>query len=219
MISLWSSSHIIVKRASTLLMGLVVLCAPVSVSKAAVQAAVGQNGEVLSAWINGQNSTPLLVQMPITAQTFKGAGFETATDGLTFVEDRFNQADFLALTNAQRRQAGLSQLVLQDQLSQAARAKAIDMITKGYWEHFRPSDGKAPWDFIHEAGYTYLSAGENLARGFETPQGITGAWMNSPTHRANILSLKYTEVGFACVRVINSNGNSVLFTVQMFGRR
>lgn len=219
MTSAWSSSRIFVQRASSLLLGLVVLCAPVSVSRAAVQAAVDQNGQVLSAWVNGESSAPLLVRIPVTARTFEGAGFRNAPEGLSFVEGRYTQEDFLALTNSERARAGLPALVLQDQLSRAARAKALDMITKGYWDHFRPGDNKAPWAFIREAGYDYRSAGENLARGYQTPQGVTLAWMNSPSHRANILSHKYTEVGFASVRVINAEGNSILFTVQMFGRR
>lgn len=131
----------------------------------------------------------------------------------------FAQEDFLTLTNQARQIRGLAPLKLNDQLVQAAEAKAADMVDKGYWEHFRPGDNKAPWAFIEEAGYDYKNAGENLARGFKTPAGITNAWMASPTHRANLLSTHYTEVGFASVQGVNDNGQPVLITVQMFGSK
>jgi uncharacterized protein YkwD len=130
--------------------------------------------------------------------------------------DKFSPQDFLALTNEYRVAAGQQGLALNDRLNAAAEAKALDMAAKGYWDHFRPSDHKAPWDFITEAGYSYNVAGENLAYGFRTPEGITHAWMESPTHRANLLSAKYQDVGFACVEVIR-DGAPVLLTVQMFG--
>jgi len=131
----------------------------------------------------------------------------------------FQEQDFLGLTNQARLDAGLAPLSLNVELEQAAYAKAADMAKNGYWDHFRPTDHKAPWDFIHEAGYSYTVAGENLARGFVTPTGITKAWMASPTHRANILSPNYTEVGFASVHTTDETGKTVLLTVQMFGSR
>lgn len=126
---------------------------------------------------------------------------------------------FLELTNTQRAERGVAPLTLNNQLTSAAENKAIDMDVKEYWDHFRPSDHKAPWDFITEAGYTYHVAGENLARGFRTPEGITKAWMASPTHAANILSPKYTEVGFATIEAPDQNGKTILLTVQMFGSK
>lgn len=126
---------------------------------------------------------------------------------------------FLAETNAARRQAGLPALTLNQTLNRAAGTKVADMAARGYWDHFRPGDNKAPWDFIKEAGYEYTAAGENLARGFKTAAGITDAWMASPSHRANILSEHYTEVGFAVIESFDESGESVLLTVQFFGGR
>jgi uncharacterized protein YkwD len=127
--------------------------------------------------------------------------------------------DFLAATNDARAEAGVAPLVVSTELNTAAAAKLIDMQQSGYWDHYRPSDHKAPWDFMKEAGYSYKVAGENLARGFKTVQGITTAWLNSPTHRANLLSPKYTEVGFADAQVTQPDGSTLLYTVQMFGTR
>jgi uncharacterized protein YkwD len=144
---------------------------------------------------------------------------QTATVHQVRVEsvNRFSAEEFLVLTNEARRAKGLAPLVLNAELTSAAKAKASDMSEKGYWEHFRPGDNKAPWDFITESGYSYKVAGENLARGFSTPSGITKAWLASPSHYANLMSTKYVEVGFACIESIDANGSKVLLTVQMFG--
>lgn len=135
------------------------------------------------------------------------------------IAQKFTPNELLTLTNAARIEVGDAPLTLNDQLDQAAYAKAIDMAVHGYWDHFRPSDHKSPWDFIHEQGYDYQVAGENLARGFRTVQGITSAWLASPAHAANLLSKKYTDIGFASLNVTEPDGQSVLLTVQMFGSR
>ena len=136
-----------------------------------------------------------------------------------FATQQLSTAAFLDETNAARIDNGLPPLRLNAELSAAASRKAADMLALGYWGHFRPAGDqpKAPWDFIHEAGYDYHYAGENLARGFKTAHGITAAWMASPTHRANLLSPNYTEVGFATVEMYAPNSAPVLLTVQMFG--
>lgn len=101
----------------------------------------------------------------------------------------------LANTNVQREQNKLSDLTLNAALSEAAQAKANDMISRNYWSHTTP-DGKEPWIFIDQTGYQYQAAGENLAYGFTSSTGAVTGWMNSPGHRANILNGDYREVGF-----------------------
>ncbi len=123
----------------------------------------------------------------------------------------------LELTNKQRTDNGLSPLSLNTQLSNAAAGKGQDMLTKNYWAHFSP-DGGTPWGFIHGAGYQYVYAGENLARGFNTADEVVAAWMASPGHRENILSPNYKEVGFA-IQSGNLTGEDTTLVVQMFGSR
>lgn len=135
------------------------------------------------------------------------------------IPQALGDSEFLIRTNEARAEVGLPPLTVSNALTVAADAKAQDMVEHGYWNHFRPTDQKAPWDFIKDAGYSYKVAGENLARGFETAGGTTQAWLNSPTHRANLLSEKYTEVGFATVRGTGQNGEPAYITVQMFGSR
>ena len=118
-------------------------------------------------------------------------------------------------TNAKRQENGLSSLQLNDTLSQAAAAKASDMLTNNYWAHNSPS-GKTPWDFIIGSGYRYTLAGENLAKNFQTSDGVVEAWMASPSHRANLLKPGYADVGFAIVNGVLS-GEETTLVVQMFG--
>ena len=66
---------------------------------------------------------------------------------------------------------------------------------KNYWSHYTPS-GEAPWVFIDKSGYAYSKAGENLAYGFSTSDETINGWMNSPSHKANLLDEAFSEVGF-----------------------
>jgi len=104
----------------------------------------------------------------------------------------------LALTNEERRKQGLSELSLNPQLSSAALAKGQHMLANQYWAHTAP-DGTQPWFFFKEADYQYQVAGENLARDFSEATTMTSAWMASPTHKANILSPRYQEIGVAVI--------------------
>ncbi len=122
----------------------------------------------------------------------------------------------LTLTNQKRQEQGMSHLTYNQQLANAAYAKAQDMFAKGYWAHYGPN-GETPWGFIVGQQYQYEYAGENLAKNFMFSNGVVDAWMNSPTHRDNILSGNYTEVGFAVVDGV-LNGEETTLVVQMFGK-
>jgi hypothetical protein len=120
------------------------------------------------------------------------------------------------LINSERQKNGLPTLTYNDKLSAAAAAKAGNMFSENYWAHYSPT-GKTPWDFVMGAGYQYEYAGENLAKNFLFSDGVVSAWMNSPTHRDNILKRDYTEVGYAIVNGI-LNGEQTTLVVQMFGK-
>ena len=89
------------------------------------------------------------------------------------------------------------------------------MLAKGYWAHFAP-DGTSPWSFFLSFGYKYQYAGENLARDFSNANDAVNAWMNSPTHRENILNSKYKEIGIGVVEG-NLAGVDTTVIVQFFG--
>ncbi len=123
----------------------------------------------------------------------------------------------MSLMNSQRSSLGLKPLLWNEKLALAARVKSVDMITDGYWSHTSP-DGKTPWFFMKQAGYKYRSAGENLARGFDSASATVNAWMNSEGHKANILSVKYKETGVAIVSG-KMNGVDTKLVVAMYGMR
>jgi len=120
------------------------------------------------------------------------------------------------LTNKERQNYNLPPLNYSEKLSKAAYQKALDMFNKNYWAHFGPN-GETPWQFILNAGYEYEYAGENLAKNFLFSENVVSAWMNSKTHRENILKKDYTDIGFA---VVNGtlNGEPTTLVVQMFGK-
>src|SRR3989339_1278732 len=123
--------------------------------------------------------------------------------------------EIIRLTNEKRAQAGLPSLTLNGTLSVAAQSKGNDMIIKDYWAHIAP-DGTQPWSFFTSAGYRYRYAGENLARDFSSASSAVDAWMNSPTHRDNILNPKYKEVGIG-VTEGDLAGVDTTIVVQFFG--
>jgi hypothetical protein len=120
------------------------------------------------------------------------------------------------LTNDDRQDEGLGTLTVNPVLVAAAQAKANDMAEKGYFAHNSP-DGTTPWYWFKNAGYAYAYAGENLAVDFSDSKDVARAWMNSPTHRANVLGQNFTEIGIATA-VGTYKGHTATFVVQMFGR-
>lgn len=129
---------------------------------------------------------------------------------------QINATDLINLTNDERIKNQLSPLSTNALLIQAAQTKALDLRVNNYFDHYRPTDSKTPWDFIDETGYRWRVAGENLARGFENNDQIVQAWMNSASHRANILNPKYTEIGIATVES-TKDGLPIVIAVQLFG--
>jgi uncharacterized protein YkwD len=123
--------------------------------------------------------------------------------------------ELISLTNQERQQQNLIPLKHSTVLDQAAMLKAQDMLQKDYWAHVSP-DGIEPWHWFEVAGYQYQTAGENLARDFDTSSGVVSAWMASPTHKENILYRSFTEIGMA---VVNGQllGHDTTLVVQLFG--
>lgn len=119
------------------------------------------------------------------------------------------------LANADRDAYAARGLTVNPVLTAAAQAKADDMAAKGYFAHVSP-DGKNSWYWFKEAGYSFAYAGENLAVDFSDSADVERAWMNSPTHRKNILDTNFTEIGIAVARG-TFEGRSTTFVVQMFG--
>lgn len=118
-------------------------------------------------------------------------------------------------TNQERQSLGLGELKSNEALRKAAQAKADDMAKNGYFAHQSP-DGKTPWYWIDQTGYTYRAAGENLAVNFDYSRDVVNAWMNSPTHKANIVKSKYQDIGIGIAEGFYQ-GRPTVFVVQLFG--
>lgn len=126
-----------------------------------------------------------------------------------------SRSNLLSSTNAQRASNGSGALTLNSKLNAAAQAKANDMVARNYWSHNTP-DGQEPWIFFDAQGYSYTKAGENLAYGFSTSNETIIGWMNSPSHRANLLDTAFTEVGFGFANSANfvSSGNQTIIVAH-----
>lgn len=118
------------------------------------------------------------------------------------------------LTNNERVINNLPELKVSPILNQSAQLKAEDMASKGYFAHTSP-EGLTPWYWLDLVGYKYNYAGENLAVNFSNTEDVTAAWMNSPTHRANIVKFAYTEVGSG-VATGTYKGKEAVFVVQEY---
>ncbi|MCL5409637.1 MAG: CAP domain-containing protein [Patescibacteria group bacterium] len=139
----------------------------------------------------------------------------TYKPGVLGITSSISSQDVIKLTNVERQKDGLSTLAENSELSAAALAKAKDMFAENYWAHYSPS-GKDPWSFMTAQGYRFTYAGENLAKNFYDSQSVVTAWMNSPSHRENMLNSHYQEIGVAVLDGV-LNGQQTTLVVQMFG--
>lgn len=170
----------------------------------------------------GNNYMPLM---------FTAGGVAAVVVGLLLVQAAyvlqttlvFSQTNFLAsvlpgvlatLANEDRAKNGAGALVYDPLLAEAAQLKAEDMAAKGYFAHVDPS-GHAPWYWLDTVGYQYSYAGENLAVDFLDSEDVEEAWMNSPTHRANIVKPQYSHIGIGTAEGVYE-GQKTTFVVQFF---
>jgi uncharacterized protein YkwD len=129
----------------------------------------------------------------------------------------FPIASLLSETNAKRAENAKATLTLSQKLNSSAQSKCEDMVAKDYWSHDAP-DGTPPWKFFKAVNYSYSIAGENLAYGFFDTKDVVNGWMNSPTHRENMLNADYKEIGFGVCKSPNYNHSGLqIVVVQHFG--
>lgn len=111
---------------------------------------------------------------------------------------RSYEQEVVRLVNIERARNGLAALSEDWELSRVARYKSQDMRDKRYFSHTSPTYG-SPYDMMRAFGISYRTAGENIAMGQSTPAAVVSAWMNSPGHRANILSKSFKKIGVGYV--------------------
>ena len=136
---------------------------------------------------------PIDPSVPATPYCAPVAGFTS-----TALEDEIltivNQHRAAGATCGGQAMAAVPPLTMVPSLRCAARVHTKDMVDRGYFDHTNP-DGEQPWDRMERAGYTWSSAGENIAAGNGTAVATMGQWMNSAGHCRNIMSADYTDIG------------------------
>lgn len=154
----------------------------------------------------------------LTAQGASGNGIRLTYNKQHVLAYATNMSisDLLSSANQSRAANGLGALALNSKLNSSAQMKANDMIANDYWAHVSPS-GIQPWYWFEKAGYSYSAAGENLAYGFQTGIEVNTAWMNSTTHRENVLG-DYVDVGFGIASGPNYQGGENTVVVAHYGK-
>jgi len=111
--------------------------------------------------------------------------------------DPKSEMDMFNLINQKRSRRGIRELVFDNSLRDLGRTHCEDMLKRGYFSHYTPEDF-SPFDRMSEAGFIYTAAGENIALSPDTAIAIQGL-MNSPGHKANILSVDFGRVGIGVI--------------------
>lgn len=101
------------------------------------------------------------------------------------------------MVNSERSSRGISTLSFSESLAKVARAHCNDMFVRGYFSHYSP-EGISPFDRMVAANISFTYAGENLALAPNADLAMKGL-MQSPGHRANMLSTNFNKVGIGVI--------------------
>ena len=153
------------------------------------------------------------------AEVLGSAAISQTTEAAAPVESTANLSDFeaavLHLINNIRASNGLGALESNQMLTDIARSRCGDMITNSYFSHYAP-DGRNIFNILGANGISYVNAGENLGQSSPassgTPEAFANAWMESSTHKANILRSVYSRIG---IGVVDGGDRRVVATVFM----
>ena len=105
-------------------------------------------------------------------------------------------------------------LTWNDKLTLAAEGHSQDMAAKNYFSH-TSADGRTLADRISASGYSWSSAGENIAAGYSTVNAVMDGWIASPGHCANLMNAGFAEVGVVCVPGIPGHTYSTYWTMDL----
>lgn len=142
----------------------------------------------------------------------------TATMHAAGVRNDITIDTVIQLMNEERAAAGLPPLAADPRLTQAADDRMRHMEEEGFWAHRSP-DGVTPFTWLRVRAYDFERAGENLASGFETARLLVESWMESPGHRANILSPDFVDCGIAIIDGSTQGPATGKSVVVLFGKK
>src|SRR5262249_43811450 len=151
---------------------------------------------------------------PIGAQITAGSPY--LTSALSSVAQQI-----LTLTNQFRAQNHLAPLAFSGQLTAAADLQVNNMVSMVLYVGLNAAMSHTlngvpeptMTSRFNTVGYDYLAAGENIAYGYSDANAVFQAWINSPGHRANILSTSYTQLGVS----VAYTSDGVPYYAQEFG--
>lgn len=167
-------------------------------------------------YVRSQASASKLVEIDLTRENRVNAAGNPLEAEDEVLTAQLSIDGVVKYTNEHRVKEGLPPLTINKTLNTSALVKARDMFDKQYFEHVSP-DNVGPDAVIANAGYTYITVGENLALGnFQDDSVLVQGWMDSPGHRANIMHKKYTEIGVAVLKR-TYEGRETWMAVQHFG--
>lgn len=129
-------------------------------------------------------------------------GVDRSQRGTVDYATNVSSSELLENTNRLRSSNGDKPLVANSLLSEAATAKANDMVKHDYWVYGGTAD-KSPLAFAAKQGYQAATIKETLAYGFNSSQQTVKGWLNSSQHRASLLNPNYQQVGFGVAKSNN----------------
>lgn len=154
-----------------------------------------------------------MIQKDLITFSSVSSNSNTGTTTNTTNKGDANEELVLKLINESRAASGLKALVMDANILKIAKLKAVDMVNKEYFSHTSPTYG-SPFAMMKTYGIAYKVAGENIA-GNPSIQAAVTSWLNSPTHKENILSTSYNLVG---IGVTKSNVYGYIVVAMFVGR-
>jgi uncharacterized protein YkwD len=160
------------------------------------------------------------MKRPVIALLLTLAGTLAAAFGAAAAEpsNEITAENVIRLMNEYRAEGGLPPLRGESRLALAAGDRMRHMEDEGYWAHESP-DGLTPFVWVRSREYNFQVAGENLASGFETARLLVQSWMESPGHRANIMSEDYQDCGIAIIDGATTGPATGKSIVVLFGKQ
>lgn len=142
-----------------------------------------------------------------------GSSSSNVGDNQTSSSMNANEKEVFNLINQQRKNNGLKELKIDEEIQRVARIKAEDMVANNYFSHNSPIYG-SPSKMLNSFKISYKTAAENIA-GNSSNSGAVNSWMNSSGHKANILNANFNYTG---VGVVNSPKYGKIFVQIFVGR-
>ncbi|MBI3984915.1 MAG: CvpA family protein [Candidatus Levybacteria bacterium] len=133
--------------------------------------------------------------LTVEPQTDKSIDLKFKTKNVSV--DKTSEQLMFKMVNEERQSRGLKALVFSESLAVVGRNHCKDMFIKGYFSHYTP-EGLSPFDRMVEGDIAFNYAGENLALAPNADLAMKG-FMQSPGHKANILSVNFGKVGIGTI--------------------